>query len=154
MSAGLAFVMVSSTLRTLQHIAFHSLACYPYKLWKITEHPTEDVARELLGDPLCLRDEWSNAFLHKYATPETLLGEGRTVLMSLGLLFRWDICRIECRNAAIKRLMGCMSGTWKASVANVSADFVLMRQRVWNACLPTLPAPTPALQPGARQLFE
>ena len=47
-----------------------------------------------------------------------------------------EICRIECRNALIKRLT-CMYGPgWSNSLANVSAIFLMLRSRILEGSFP------------------
>ena len=54
---------------------------------------------------------------------------GVPVLVALGFILRFDITRIECRNAAIRRLMKSLGSTHCSYIRDVSADFLLMRQR-------------------------
>ena len=46
------------------------------------------------------------------------------------MVLRAEICRIECRNAAIRRIVRARDATYDPCVGHVSADFVLLRQRI------------------------
>ena len=60
---------------------------------------------------------------------DLLLKDGLAFLLAVGAKLCWDMCRVECRNAALKRLMRVLGMTWGANIMHVSGDFVLMRNR-------------------------
>ena len=51
-------------------------------------------------------------------------------LIVLGFSLRWDITRIECRSAALKRLLRSLGGTYCPYIRDVSTYFLLVRQRL------------------------
>ena len=53
---------------------------------------------------------------------EALLDIGVPVLVALGFILRFDITRIECRTAAIRRLMKSLGSTHCSYIRDVSAD--------------------------------
>ena len=129
-SAGLAFVLISTALCGLEALSFSKFRGYPCKLWSLLEDRTRALALEILSDPSCMKDSWSLWFLSIYDTVDKLLGEGAILLAVLGFLLRLEICRIECRNAAIRRLMRSKDSTYCPLIGNTSADFTLLRQRL------------------------
>lgn len=82
-------------------------------------------------DPDCVKDEFSRDVLRRFDTPEKLLGEDlRATLSAFGSLLRTETSRIECRHAAVRRLMRAKGGsTHAAEFSAISADWLLMRAR-------------------------
>ena len=51
-------------------------------------------------------------------------------MVALAIILKWDIIGIECRNAALKRLMRSLGVTHCPYIQDVSTDFLLMKQRL------------------------
>ena len=61
-----------------------------------------------------------------------------TTLLSLAQVVRLEITRVECRHASIRRLAKMKSNTHPASLAQVSAQYVLQQaQHMQSKTLPT-----------------
>ena len=128
--AGLGFVMLSAGLCAMAQLAFSQFRGYPYLLWLLLANPTLAFAKKILDDRACGKDPWTRAFLGYFNTPEKLLGDGRAILLSLAQVLRYDIARIECRNAAIKKMRRMLASSYAADFAELSADFMMMRTRI------------------------
>jgi hypothetical protein len=55
------------------------------------------------------------------------------VLQTLGVVINVDISAIECSHAAVRRLLRAGAQTHRRTLEQVSADFLLMKQRVLEA---------------------
>ena len=128
-ASSLAFRMLSATICSLEHLLFRSWRCYPFKLWSIFTGGRV-AAQQVLDDPPCIKDEWSRHFLEKFGDIDKLLGDGIAILSALSFAARYEITRIECRNAAIRRLTRIHASTHEPYVLDVSSDFILLRQRL------------------------
>ena len=51
-----AFNMASTTLYSLEHLAWREWLLYLHRLWRLVNGPTREVAHSLLQDPPCLKD--------------------------------------------------------------------------------------------------
>jgi hypothetical protein len=88
-----------------------------------------------LDTSACLRDRFSDKFLKQYPTVEMLLStHAQASLLALAATMHVDIARIECRHASIRRLMRGSAQTHGADFSKVSADFVMLRQRLLERC--------------------
>ena len=137
------FCMLSATLSTLEQLAFQPWVGYPWKLWDVVAAASDAAARAVAVDiviafrePPCMFDDFSRKFLTRFNTAEALATTGRVVLHGLSFCLRWEITRIECRNAAIKRALRVKSSTHRGDVMDISSDFVLLRSRLLNWVLP------------------
>ena len=129
-SAGFAYAMVSSAMCSFEALAFQTWRGFPYKMWALVSDRTLVMATSIFETPPCMLDAWSAWFLRQYPSPQQLLTDGVITLVCLGWLLRPEICRIECRNASIRRIVRARDATYDPVIGDVSADFVLMRQRI------------------------
>ena len=51
----------------------------------------------------------------------------------VAVVLMMDISHIECGHAAVRRMLRGASQTHTRSLLEVSADFILMKQRIWEA---------------------
>ena len=100
-------------------------------------HPSLELAKRLLTSPSCSWCDFTRQFFRKFDTPEKLISPiARSILSRLAIFTRMEICRIECRNALIKRLT-CMYGPgWSNSLATVSASLLMLRSRILEGLFP------------------
>ena len=107
-------------------------------MWKLLKPGASlDDAMSILLLPACLLCPWSRALLQLCCSPVStlqaasliLLGPRfRAILIAFGDLLRFDICRLECRNAQVRRF--CRhSQTWRANFPDISARFLLQLHR-------------------------
>ena len=129
-SASSAFAMISTIICSLAHLAWQWMLMYPVRMWLLLERPTLEMAQEIVDDPICLKDKWTLRFLKAFPTAELLLKQGLPILVALAIILKWDIIGIECRNAALKRLMRSLGATHCPYIQDVSTDFLLMKQRL------------------------
>ena len=54
-------------------------------------------------------------------------------ILCLAILWWIDVSRIECRHAAIRRLLRGLGVSWTKQLEDLSADFLLLRQRLLEA---------------------
>ena len=129
-SASSAFAMISTITCSLAHLAWQWMRMYPVKMWLLLERPTLEMAQEIVDDPICLKDKWTLRFLEAFPTAALLLKQGLPILVALAIILKWDIIGIECRNAALTRLMRCLGMTHCPYIQDVSTYFLLMKQRL------------------------
>jgi len=134
-AAALAFVQISAILCALEALAFLTWRRFPWLLWALVRNPSRELAQHILDAPGCMKDRWTQWFLSHYATVDALLTSGRAVLQALAHTLRFDITRVECRNAALRRLLRSLGSTHCPYIRNVSADFLLLRQRLLERML-------------------
>ena len=129
-TAGLAFVMLSTFTCAIDQILLRFWRQWPYKIFLLLRPECFDrVAKELLAAPRCMLDEWSFRFRQMFPTLARVASVAcRTLLITLSVVCRWDITRIECRNALLRRLARAYD-TWTPDVGRVSARFLLRGQR-------------------------
>ena len=95
------------------------------------------LAQELLDTPQCLLDEFTKAFLRRFSTTALLLSRKCTAfLVSLGVFIRFEICRIECRHAYLRKF-AFSSLTRKPTLEDISARYLLLRSRLLEHFLET-----------------
>ena len=101
---------------------------FPFRLWELVVNP--DVAHEFLAVPECLLDEFSRLFLQDFNTVALLQSARcRSVLIAMGIFVRFEITRIECRHAFLRRIM-VSSVTWKVMLEDMSARYLLLRGKL------------------------
>ena len=136
----------------LELLAWREWRGYPFKLFGLLDCDSAaaamSFAQEMLADPDCIKDLWTIWFCSQHPTPEEVLGRGRVVLQSAAFFLRWEICQIECRNAALRRLSKMNVQTHRADLMDVSADFLLSSTR---ELLNTFQSPC-AAGPGSRDV--
>ena len=103
---------------------------HPVKMWLLLERPTPEMAQEIVDDLNCLKDKLTLRFLNAFTTAELLLKQGLPILVALAFILKGDIIGIECRNAALQRLMRSLGVTHCPYIQDVSTDFLLMKQRL------------------------
>ncbi len=78
------------------------------------------------------------------------------ILRTLGRFFEFDISEIECLHAALRRLLRGRKQTWTKASPDLSADWVIARNRVleygrWWMLPPKSVAVDPSVQPPPQQ---
>ncbi len=102
---------------------------YPFRLFGILGEDYVNAARRVLADPPCVRCEFTNAFLSTRSTVEALCSPvSRYLLFCVALLVCLDTAAVECRHAALRRLI-LQSQTNPVGLAKAAASFTLMRCR-------------------------
>ena len=130
-ACGLIFAMVSATLCSLEYMILSQFRTFPYGLWQLVYTPTREVAIAILAVPKCLLDAFSRRFLEIFNTVEKLLSKTcRAILIVVGRLARWEILRIECRHASVRRILRGKSTTTRANLEDLAARFLLQRERI------------------------
>ena len=96
----LAWSMMSAFLCSIDALMVSVCTSYPLKIfWLLFLDGQEliDFAIQVLKDPNCLKDTWTIKFLEKFNNVDLLLSETCTaILLTLLVLLRLDIARIEC----------------------------------------------------------
>ena len=106
---------------------------FPLDLFRLLLNPTLDAAAALLRSATakCLLDEFSHDFLQRYSEPETLVStEALAILAAIAARREYDICAIECRHAACRRIKGITSQTWEKSLHHVSAAWTIAQHKL------------------------
>jgi len=134
MHRSMAYALVSRSVGAIWFFVDMASAGYPHKLFRLLKRDgstfTTDLA-EIYNDPDCLLDEFTRRFRAIYNTKEKLgSAQCQAVLASIALLMYICVSRIECRHAAIRRLLLSRGSTWLRDLSNVSADWVSMRCRL------------------------
>jgi hypothetical protein len=147
-----AFCMLSRLAAGVNQLMHQSFRGYPFRIFEILGADADAAARKILADSPCQRCSFSNAFIEKAAPSKSADGEEllleerirkltsadvRFTLLCVAILVKCDTAKIECRHAAVRRLLratpDCPSAT-----ALASARFVLLRHRVclrrWSQC--------------------
>jgi hypothetical protein len=133
MEQSLAFGML---IRTLGGIHFHIasvFAAYPYRLWLLVDShtPLDSAVDAIWADPSCSWDPFTVDFRRHYDSKEKLRSpECRSLLFALAILLRLDTSRVESRHAWLRRLLRVKGQTWVHELAQASADWVLLRERI------------------------
>ena len=130
-SAALAFCQMSAALAGLDQLMFSLWRSWPYKLWcLLLPAKARDVAMELLRTAECLLDEFSRRWRLTFDTVDALLSpKALAMLVMIGLQCRLDISRVECRHAQLRKFTR-RTGTWDVHLNELSAMFLLMRERI------------------------
>ena len=104
--AAMAFAMISTFVCAIDQVLLHSWRAWPYRTFLLlTEAARDDTVTALLAAPACLLDEWTRRFRKVFHTRALLLSSHcRALLTAMSLIARWGICRLECRNALLRRL--------------------------------------------------
>ena len=106
---------------------------FPLDLFRLLLNPNVEEAAALLhsATPNCLLDELSHDFLQRYSTPERLVStEALAILAAIAARREYDICAIECRHAACRRIKGITSQTWEKSLHHVSAAWTIAQHKL------------------------
>ena len=125
-----SYLMMSSTVWFLLTKTYEG---YPFKLFRLIDRARDKAATalELDRDRPCLWDPFTKSFRDRFKTAADLVSElASNVLMGIALLLRLCVSRIECRHAALRRLLKNKGFTWLPQIMDAGADWTLMRQRV------------------------
>lgn len=124
----LAFGMLARSLGGMTQVLFRHHAGFPFRLWRLLREPS--LAAGMLKAPTCMKDTFTLDFLQRYPTPQRLQSNDcRAELLVTSLLARRAICRIECRHASLRRRVKMRVQCRRPPLVDLSASFVLMRQR-------------------------
>lgn len=128
----LAFKLMASSAASVQSLLVEAHRGYPYKLASATLGEEEQA--NVCADPECVRDPISNAIV-KHFNGDLNSDDAQAVVLALAELVRPDIARIECRHASVRRSVYARSCQTRAKypLSLASADFVMMRHRMWDA---------------------
>jgi len=106
---------------------------YPLKLFgllNIGATAAAALARVILADPECMKDQFTNLFLHKYPTAAALTSPASLATLTLlAIILHLDTADIECRNGWLRRHIRSKGNTWAPEASRISGDFLLMRCR-------------------------
>lgn len=126
----LAWSMLGIAACGVHQLIERHLTGYPIKIFWLLITPTVAFATELIQDPNCLKDVWSRRWLCHWKTAGGLISQHcLAILLSIALTLRIDIFRIECRHALVRRLVRGKGDTHLADLQQVSAEWLLARQR-------------------------
>lgn len=96
---------------------------------QIIPHNNTSIHQAILSTPKCLLDELTVQILKKWDTPQKLMSaDCIAVLAAMAVLIRFEICRIECRNAQLRRYVKA-NETVASTLRLVSGKFLLQRAR-------------------------
>ena len=84
-----------------------------------------DVAARLEKLPLCMRDAFAHEFLNRYPTSKDMTSKKALhQLHAIALLADVDISSIECRHAAVRRILMARSTSKQVGIEVLSADYL------------------------------
>lgn len=115
-------------------ISFPLSSC-PFRLWTLlTARDDDDLAAkaaELFYTPKCMMDKFSRDFMTLFPSRADLVSPTcLATLKAIGVILRLCIARIECRHAAVRRLLLSRGATWAEQLCVASADWLMMRDRI------------------------
>ena len=94
-------------------------------------HPARQCRRRDLGGSKLQLGSFTVDFRRHYDSKEKLHSpECRSVLFAPAILLRLDTSRMESRHAWLRRLLRVKGQTWVHELAQASADWVLLRERI------------------------
>jgi hypothetical protein len=126
--SNLAFAMLSTGWCYMESLMFSKNCGYPLRLWTLLKRP--ECATSILRDPVCVKDKFTLMFLASFPTVAALQSEEcRAELLCCSVMARRAVCRIECRHAALRRRTKRRVQTHRVSLADLSADHLMARQR-------------------------
>ena len=135
-----AFSQVVTASCSMEQLSFGFMFGIPFGMFDLE---TEADAMRVLMTPECLFDTWSLAFLRHFTSPVAMISLNvaillsarvRAILVAYGMMLRWEISRIECRHASLRK-RSKVSFTWGAAFQQCSASFLLQRSRTEYAWL-------------------
>jgi len=95
------------------------------------------IAPEIVKDPWCTMDSFSQAWLTRFRTDEDLQSQlCRELLVVLAMFISMNIVRLENRFGWLRRFKGIIESTHLEEMQHISAHFVSCRQRVIETNLP------------------
>ena len=129
-SADLGFIMLSTFWCSIDQILLRFWRNWPYRVFLLLcPELFDQVAKDLLSSAECALDEFTRRFRKMFPTLNRLKSLAcMTVLKTLSVCCRFDITRIECRNALLRRLAR-QYDTWSPDMGRVSSQALLRRQR-------------------------
>lgn len=81
--------------------------------------------------PKCMMNQFSRDFMTLFPSRADLVSPAcLATLKAIGVVFRLCIARIECRHAAVRRLLLSRGATWAEQLCVASADWLMMRDRI------------------------
>ena len=154
---GLAFALVSSTVCAMEYYLFKPWRGFPWQVFMLlsceSASERDSVAKDILDKPHCMRDAWAARFLTMYDTiPKLTSMPCLALLQSIASELHFDIVKVECRHASLRRLQRNRAATHLAHIGDVSADFLLQNLRREGAVLPEGEASQPPIRKKARKL--
>lgn len=133
-SFGLAFAELASACGGTAALLRDRHKSYPFKLLSLADCLLADAdarAGSILEDRPCVRDDFSNRWVARFSTVESLAGaDSLALLRCIARMCRCETSRNECRHAAVRRSLQSSSATHAGSLERTSASYVLMRQRI------------------------
>ena len=108
---------------------------FPLQIFRLLAEPTRELATQFLHAPACLRDELSHELLSRFPSESALLGSKcKAILSTIAARREYDICAIECRHAASRRVVTSSTQTWARSLEHVSAHWTARQHRMqWES---------------------
>jgi hypothetical protein len=105
---------------------------YPFRLWILVDQETdlEAALDAIMGDCKETWDDFTMKFRALFPTRDTLAsGECRLILISIAIIFRIHMARIENRHAFIGRMLRDRGSTWLCELLSICSDWVLATSR-------------------------
>jgi hypothetical protein len=128
-ASNVAFAMLGRSSCGVDQMMTSQHTRYPFKLWQLLENP--DIADEISKAKGCQLDPFSTKFRKRFTTRAALRSQAcRLQLFMVGSMSRNTICRIECRNASLRRRVKSRIQTHKISLPDLSSSFLLLQQRI------------------------
>ena len=127
-NAALAFSMLATSCCSMEVMVFRTARGALFLLFQLPCKAVEErlpFAKWFFAQPLCSMEHFVRRFLGLFPTPEKLCSsEAIAILLLLGQHLRFEICRVECHNALLRRLAKT-GDTWAQDLEQASALFVL-----------------------------
>ena len=106
---------------------------YPFKLFKLIAgaEDVDTLLHEFKQDCPFMWDTFAKGFFDRFESDaERKSDEALLLLVIIAFLWRMTMQRVECRHASLRRLLLAKGMTTMMEFGNLSADWVLMRQRL------------------------
>ena len=137
-NAALAFSMLATSYCSMEVMVFRNARGALFSLFQLPCKAVEErlpFAKSFFARPLCSMEHFVRRFLGLFPTPEKLCSsEVIAVLLLLGQHLRFEICRVECHNATLRRLARTQD-TWAQDFEQASALFLLSCARARDRAL-------------------
>ncbi len=128
-----AYACVSRGIGGIFHYIDQTCQGYPWKLFRLIDdrYVFDTALREIMDDDSCLWDPFTAAFRLRFPTRKEMSSKQCVaVLCAIALMIRTCVSRIECRHAAVRRLLCTNGHTWVRDLATTSSDWIISRNRI------------------------
>ena len=127
-----AFAAVASEQGSIWYYLDYVWQLYPFKALDLIDDELDsaEVAADIKADCPHMYDDFMLEFLMHFLSAAGLCSaDAKMILVMIALQHYLTMQRIECRHAALRRLLLTKSTTWAENLPNLSSDWVLQRQR-------------------------